>query len=146
MPFSLEYVSPHSTVSWILMSCGHSIYLHYFSLIHLSFFSWNIIALRCFSLCCTTEWVGYKYTYIPSVLDLPPAPPPNPLISVITEHWAGLPVLCSRFPLAFHVWWCIYVKLNLLRSHPPLPHLCPHGCALHLHLCSCPAVGSMYHF
>ena len=36
------------------------------------------------------------YTYIPSLLDLPPFPHPTHLGRHITEHWAELAVLYSR--------------------------------------------------
>ena len=38
------------------------------------------------------------YTYIPSLKDLPPAPPSHP-----TEHQAELPVPYTRFSLATHL-------------------------------------------
>ena len=40
----------------------------------------TIIALQryiCF--CCITKWIGYMYTYIPSLSNLPPTPHPTPL-------------------------------------------------------------------
>ena len=49
------------------------------------------------------KWIGSMYTYIPSLLDLPPTSHPIPAILVPKEHWAELPVLYSRFPLAIHV-------------------------------------------
>ena len=41
--------------------------------------SWRIIALQCWvSFCCpTTMWGSYVYTYIPSLLSLPPTPIPH---------------------------------------------------------------------
>lgn len=50
-------------------------------------FNWRIITLQCCcdSFCCVTTWIRYKYTYIPSLLRLPP-PTPIPPLWVIIEH------------------------------------------------------------
>ena len=65
------------------------------------FSSWIIIALQCcVSFCCIMKWVSYIYTSITSLLDLSLSPCPIPSIYVITEHWAELLVLYSRFPLS----------------------------------------------
>ena len=74
---------------------------HFFSFFVL--FYWSIVALQCYvSFCCTMKGSSYTYTYIsPSWTSLPP--PPIPLIQVITEHQAELPVLYSRFPLASYI-------------------------------------------
>ena len=38
------------------------------------FFNWRIIALQhCVSFCHTSTWISHKYTYVPSLLNLPPA-------------------------------------------------------------------------
>ena len=67
-----------------------------------NFFNWRIIALqRCIGYCCTTAQIGHNYTYIyhSLIASLPTIPP---LLLVITESQAGLPVLYSSFPLAIY--------------------------------------------
>ena len=54
---------------------------------------WSIIAVQC----CPTG-ISYKYTYIPSLLSLPPCSIPP--LWVITEHQAELPLVYRSFPLA----------------------------------------------
>jgi len=57
------------------------------------FYYWNIIA--CVSFCCTMMWISHMYTYIPSLLDFPPNPSPNPHTIPLGRH--GAP---SRAPCA----------------------------------------------
>ena len=46
------------------------------------FKNWRILALQCcVGFCYTTTWLSFKYTYILSLLSLPPSPPIHPLRS-----------------------------------------------------------------
>ena len=43
------------------------------------FFFWRIIALQNFIVFCqTSTWLSHRYTYIPSLLNIPPHLPPRP--------------------------------------------------------------------
>jgi len=64
-------------------------------------FYWSIVGLQCcVHFCYTLKWMSS--TDIPSLLDLLPYPSPHhiPLLWIIHHHWAELPVLYSRSPLA----------------------------------------------
>ena len=74
-------------------TCPH-LYRIYFTLF---FFYWSIIALQCFvSFCCAT--VICIHISPPSSASLPSIL--TPVLPVITELWAELPVPYSSFPLA----------------------------------------------
>ena len=80
-----------------------SCYLNIIQWTCIMLFFWSIIALQCCaSFFCTMKWISYVYTYIPSLMSLPPSPTSNPPTQVITGHWGELPVLYSRFPLAIY--------------------------------------------
>ena len=39
------------------------------------FFNWGVIALQyCVRFCHTSKWISHRYTYVPSLLNLPPTP------------------------------------------------------------------------
>ena len=83
---------------------------------------WSVVALQCVLVCCTTKWIRYVYTYISSLLGLPPSPTPVPSIWVIAE----LSVLYNSFPLAIDT-CSIYVSMLLSQFIPPSsPPLCVH--------------------
>ena len=79
------------------------------------------------------KWISYIYTYIPSPLNLAPAPPSHPSRS--TEPRAGLPVLCSSSPLAlFYAWWCIHVNATFPVGST-LSYCTPHAHKSILYIC-----------
>ena len=51
-----------------------------------AFSNWGKIALQsCIISCCTTKWISHMYTYMPSLLSLPPT---NPCPTHLGYHWA----------------------------------------------------------
>ena len=98
-----------------LQNCKGNFNLYYQSFY--LYFYWCIIALQyCVSLCHTTKWINYMYTYIPSLLNLLPTtiPPPRP-----SQHGAELPALYSSFPLAI-----LHMIVNICQSYSPsLSHI-----------------------
>ena len=96
------------------------------------FFYWRIITLQyCAGFCHISTWISRRYTYVPSLLNLPPVSHPIPSLQVVTEHWAELPVSHSRFPLALYFTYGVYMLpcYSVNSPHPPLPTPCPQVCS-----------------
>ena len=96
------------------------LFKHFYDIVLLLWFScvfkihsyWSTVALqRCVSFCCTTKWISYIYTYIPSFLDFLP-------IYVTTEHWVGL-----KFSIQlFFFFWSKDCRIFCINPHPcPAP-------------------------
>ena len=76
--------------SWLPPLCGFRAYFFFFKcsneclfisilLKNYWFFNWRIIALQTFAVFCqTSTWISHRYTYIPSLLNLPPFSLPIP--------------------------------------------------------------------
>ena len=79
-------------------------------------------------------WLGHKYTYVPSLENLPPTPPS---LEVITEQQAELPLPHGSFPLATYFthgseYMSIPIsQLNPLSSSPTQVHMAV------LYICVC---------
>ena len=107
------------------MDTHSSILFFFFFLIYL-FFNWRITALQNFVVFCqTSTWISHRYTYIPSLFNLPPICLPIPPLQVDTEPLFEFPETYNKFPLAiyftygnvsFHVTLSIHLTLS-----SPLP-------------------------
>ena len=85
-------------------------------------FNWNIIALQNFAIFCQTSiWISQKYTYIPSLLNLPPISHPIPSLWMLTV-WSLVPLLflnpaytsgSSQFTYCWSLTWKI-LSITLL--------------------------------
>ena len=109
---------------------------------------WNVVAVQhCVSFCCTTVWISYMYTYIPSLLSLPPTYPihsshhPTPLGQHRGPSW--MPCAIQHLPTSylFYTWQCICISVTApicpILSFPP-PHPVSPCLSLCLQLYSCP--------
>ena len=92
----------------------------YWKILILFLFNWN----NCFTiLCCTTfllynKVISHVYTYITSLLSLPPTHPhPTPLGHYL-EHGTELPVLCSSISI-FHMIVYTHQCYSPNSFHPP---------------------------
>ena len=106
-------------------------------------FNWRTITLQyCDGFCHTSmaETISHKYTYVPSLINLPPTSLSihpsrlsqsisfGSLCHITNSHWL------SMLHMALYMFQCYSLK-----SSPLLPlQLCPNICSLCLHLHCCP--------
>ena len=84
-------------------------------------FNLRIITLQyCDDFCHTSVWISHSFTYVPSLLNLPPSPSHPSRLS--QSPGFGFPVSCSKFPLAIcFAYGNIYVSVRLSQIIPPSP-------------------------
>ena len=90
------------------------------------FFNWRIIALQSFFVFCqTSTWISHRYTYILSLLKLPPVSLPMPPLCDDTEPLFEFPEPRSKFPVALYFTYgnvSFHVTLSIqLTLSSPLP-------------------------
>ena len=105
-------------------------------------FNWRVIALQyCDGFCHPSTWISHRYTYVPSLLNLPPTFHPIPPLWVVTEHQIWAPCIIQQIPtgyLILHMIMCMFQCYSHKSSHPHLPSLSPKVCPSCLHLLCCP--------
>ena len=116
----------------VMLRCVIFVFSSFFKII----FYWSLVALQYrVGFCHTWTWLGHRYTYVPSPLNIPPPPtPPHPsrlsqsTILSSLHHTANPPWL-----LMFHMVMCMFQYYS--RFVPPSrPPLCHQVCPLRLHL------------
>ena len=71
------------------------------------FFNWRIIALQNHvGFCQTSTWISHRYIYIPSLLNLPPIPPPHPTPLGCYRAPVWVPWVTQQIPIGylFYIW------------------------------------------
>ena len=91
-------------------------------------FNWMIIALQyCVDFCNTSTWISHRYTYISSLLKIPPTSYPILPFQIVTKHWFVYlnHTANSHWLSILHVVAYIFPCYSFHLSHPLLPPLWP---------------------
>ena len=97
------------------------------------YFNWRIITLQyCDGFCCTTRWIGHRYTCAPPPSWTPSLP--NQSLWVLPEHWLWVPCFMHQTCTGhlFYIWYVQFQCYSLKSSHSHLLPLSPKVYYLHL--------------
>ena len=106
------------------------------------FFDWRIITLYYFDgFCYTSTWINHRYTYVPSLYNLPPTFLPIPPLWIVTDHQLWAPCIIQQIPTGylFYIGMYMFQYDSLKSSHPLPPQLWSLVCSLCLSLLCCHA-------
>ena len=74
----------------------------------------------CVGFCQTSTWISHRYTYVPSLLNLPPTTLPIPPLYVVAEPCSESPESHSKFALAIYfTYGNTYVSILVSPYIPP---------------------------
>ena len=113
-----------------------------FFFFNLLIFNWRVIGLQyCVGFCHTSIQINHRYTYVLSLLNLPPTPTPSQPSRVSQSTRFELPASYSESPQlsTSHMVMYMFPRYSLKLSHPLPPPLCLQVFSLCLHLHCCPA-------
>ena len=133
---SLAFYSPWAAKSRVWMYEQHLPFLIFI-------FNWLMIALLYwFDFYHTSAWINHRYTYVSSLLNLPPTSCPFLPVQVVTEPQFEFPESHSKSPWpSLYIWKCacILAALSITSPSPSSPQPLPislSSLCLHLHYCS----------
>ena len=85
--FPRQSLHPRNTVGKILKKDFFSWFIFLFFLFVCFIFNWRIVALQhCVGFWQISSWISHRYTYVPSLLTIPPPPSPS-LPSRLLQSW-----------------------------------------------------------
>ena len=98
---------------------GYYFFFFFSVLKNLFIFNWRITALQYwFDFYLASTWISYRYTYVPSLLNLPS----TSHLSQVTEPRFEFPESCSKFPLAIYFTYAsVYASMLLSPFISPSP-------------------------
>ena len=60
-----------------------------------------------------STWISHRYTYFPSLLNLPPTSSPIPPLYIVTEHWVWAPCIIQPIPTAIYfIYGNVYISIR----------------------------------
>ena len=125
-------------VLWIVSLL--TLFLSYFSSFFNKLIYFKIGEQLCIhAFCHTSTWVGYRYTYVPSLL-IPPPSPFHPSRLSQSTNFGFLASCIKLLMVAYFTYGNVHVSMYN-SSHPLLPPLCPKVFPLCLCLLCCLACG-----
>ena len=71
------------------------------------YFNWRIVTMQCCDgFCHVSIWIGYRHTWVPSLLNTPPNSLSTPLLQVVTEHQLCVSCIIHKTPTGylFYIW------------------------------------------
>ena len=97
-------------------NCKHTLLTYgYNCLVFLNLFNfnWRIIALQyCVGFCHTAAWISHRYTYVPSLLNLPPTSHPSRLLQRCYRAPVRVPLVIQLIPIGYVERWCWWTYLQ----------------------------------
>ena len=116
----IKYMPPEVEVKYLNHWITREI-LRIFCFKNVYIFNWRIIAFQyCVGLWHTLTWICHSYTYVLSLLNLPPMPT-VPSLMVVTEHLIWAPCIIQKTSIGYLTQSNVYVSMLVSQFVPHSP-------------------------